>query len=203
MLEASVVDGDLASLKESEKNSSNLTSEQNDAIESSVNDLIEDAANQDMSGGISDDVLIALDLDHIVQNETQHPQQQQPTGDEQQPKTKKQRGEDESEKDGFELDGYAFKRWALREFFYHHVTKQRKWPIVKQMPRKGRDKDFDHFLWNLGLSDNRTYASTHWREYKKNRGIYPPPGFEKDPVKLLAMYQCRIPKRWGVTALGR
>lgn len=61
------------------------------------------------------------------------------------------------------------------------------------MPRKGKEKEFDELLNNLGLVEKkRTYASTQWLLYRKGMGIYPLPALEFDSKQD---FQARIGAR--------
>jgi hypothetical protein len=62
------------------------------------------------------------------------------------------------------------------------------------MPKKGHDKAFDRFLVELKLDTNRRYASAQWRQFRANRGIYPPPSFECNEAKLRVEITGRVAK---------
>jgi hypothetical protein len=88
---------------------------------------------------------------------------------------------------------FAEKRKKLCELFSQRL-KDGNWTFQASMPRKGRDPQFDDLLHQLGLTENRLYASTQWRKFKQDKGIFPPPSFEVDPEKLMIDFRRRIEK---------
>jgi hypothetical protein len=66
------------------------------------------------------------------------------------------------------------------------------WSFQNTMPRFGKDKLFDELVDQLGLHENRQYASNKWRKFKKEKGVFRPPSIEADPKKLMMNYRLRI-----------
>jgi hypothetical protein len=60
------------------------------------------------------------------------------------------------------------------------------------MPRKGKDQTFDKLVVQLGLQENRKYASTYWRNFKLDKGFVRPPSISVDPTKLLKGYRLQL-----------
>lgn len=92
-----------------------------------------------------------------------------------------------------EDSSFAAKREQLCELFSKRLT-DGNWSFQASMPRKVRDPEFDALLQELGLTENRQYASTQWWKFKQNKGVYPPPSFESDSETLMRYYRRRIEK---------
>jgi hypothetical protein len=92
-----------------------------------------------------------------------------------------------------EDSSFAEKREQLCELFSRRLEEGR-WTDLASMPRKGRDSQFDDLLHQLGLAENRQYASSQWRKFKKDKDVFPPLSFEADPEKLMIDYRRRIEK---------
>jgi hypothetical protein len=76
---------------------------------------------------------------------------------------------------------YSLCRTELHNFFVMRVqdrSKSMNWSLRDTFPRRGKDTELDKKLEDLGLSDNRRYASQKWLDFRKARGVKPLPGFE-------------------------
>jgi len=76
---------------------------------------------------------------------------------------------------------YKLCREELSKFFTKRVSDRSKtmvWALRDQFPRAGKDTELDKLLEDLGLANNRRYASQKWLAFKKAKGIVPPPTFE-------------------------
>jgi hypothetical protein len=86
---------------------------------------------------------------------------------------------------------WAEKRTKVNEYFTQQLE-SRKWTLLQDMPRKGREAHFDKFLVDLGVQTNRTWASRQWRLFKLNKGVLPPPKFSMDSEQLSSEYSSRL-----------
>lgn len=82
-------------------------------------------------------------------------------------------------------------RDSLAEFFKKRI-KENKWNLYGPMPQRGVDKEFDIFLTEIKLGNNRTYAAGQWRTYRYNNGIYPPPSFQSNKDVLKKDFEQRV-----------
>jgi hypothetical protein len=74
---------------------------------------------------------------------------------------------------------YEVCREKLNEYFLKRFTDNtcELWKKGSKFPRAGDDTEFDKMLEELGITNNRRYASGKWTEFKAARGIVPPPKF--------------------------
>lgn len=68
------------------------------------------------------------------------------------------------------------------------------WSMKDCLPWKGKDTLFDQLLDNLGILSNRRYASHRWLQFKKSKGIFPPPKFEFNGDLIDALVAACDPK---------
>lgn len=84
---------------------------------------------------------------------------------------------------------YAICRAELDAFFEKRVHggpgQTTRWQLRDNLPRKGRDTEFDALLHRLGILNKRSYQSQHWLQFKKARGIIPPPQFKMENSEQL------------------
>jgi hypothetical protein len=59
------------------------------------------------------------------------------------------------------------------------------WALTENLPRKGRDTEFDKLLKELGFFENRRYQSQRWLEFRKNNGLVPAPTYKWTDSKQL------------------
>jgi hypothetical protein len=97
----------------------------------------------------------------------------------------------EEEQDPVQGLSFNEKRERLNAFFTQRL-KDGGWTFQNIMPRFGRDKPFDELVVQLGLQENRQYASSQWLKFKKDKGVFRPPSFAADPKKLMMIYRHRI-----------
>jgi hypothetical protein len=72
-------------------------------------------------------------------------------------------------------------RDLLNEFFRKRVydkTQTMNWPINGNLPRKGKDTEFDKLLQDQGIISNRRYQSQCWLKFRKANGLVPAPTYK-------------------------
>jgi hypothetical protein len=76
----------------------------------------------------------------------------------------------------------------LSQFFVKRVqdkTQTMNWSLNENLPRRGRDTEFDKLLQDLGILSNRRYQSQRWLEFWRNHGLVPAPIYKWNDSKLL------------------